>query len=216
MNWLAIETSSPQVSLALGNGATVLREVAETGNASALIERLYRRLEVRLDTIRTCVIGQGPGSYNGLRVGYAFLKGLLCLDPAPVAEVPTPLTLASLCNDQLRLEAARILVLNNARRGEVYAAVVRIERGLPRLEWELVARPAAVLPNLPADLAAIASFDYSAGDLSGFSRFRFLQLFPSAARAGQLACSLTDVPKRNLQELQPRYVRAAVPPAETG
>jgi len=211
MKWLAIETSSEQVSMALGEEASCLHEVSEKGNASSLVEPIYRRLDVDFSEIQQCIIGQGPGSYNGLRVGYAFLKGLLCLNPLPVIEVPTPLNLAVAASRRLSVGEATLLVLNNARREEIYGALVQVQNGIPCLQWEAVAHGTAFPEKLPENPVAVVSYDYQAKELPVFSAFPFLSLFPSAGCAGEIACALNLKPKTRLSDLEPHYIRAPVP-----
>ncbi len=211
--WLSLETSSPRVSMALGKEGRCLREVEEYGNASTLIEPLCRRLAPDFSRITLCVIGQGPGSYNGLRVGYAFLKGLLCTAPIPVLQIPTPLILARMAvpTSERHTPPSEILVLNNARRGEVYGALVEVRGGIPRLLWETVAPEAILRARLPSVPIRVASYDYPANGLPSFSEEPFHHLFPSASAAGILAHDLKGAASSDLACLQPHYVRDAVP-----
>ncbi len=211
MKWFAIETSSHQVSLSFGENETCFREVTEEGNASILIEPLYRRLQVNFDEIQQCVIGKGPGSYNGLRVGYAFLKGLLCLRPVPVIEIPTPLILAAQASESLSVGKNAVLILNNARRGEVYGAIVEIRNKIPQLIWEMVCPFQMLLAKLPQRLDAMISSDYTANDLTELKSYPWFKLFPSSALAGALSARLSLPSKMNLSELEPHYVRPAIP-----
>ncbi|MBI4027196.1 MAG: tRNA (adenosine(37)-N6)-threonylcarbamoyltransferase complex dimerization subunit type 1 TsaB [Verrucomicrobia bacterium] len=215
MHWFAIETSSRQVSMAVGTDATCLRERFAEGDASRLVERLYCELNPNWQQIEQCVIGQGPGSYNGLRVGYAFLKGLLCPTPIPVVEVPSPLLLAAQAAHQFALEDAAVLVLNNARRNELYGAMIRMEGGLPRIEWETVATKEILRTKLPASLNAIVSYDYAPSDLPIFKEFRWLFMQPRAAMAGALACRLNLAANPRLSQIEPRYIRPPVSQAVT-
>ena len=209
--WLAIETSSSQVSLAMGEQSSCLREVSKTGNASQLIEPLFRKLDVDLQGIQRCVIGQGPGSYNGLRVGYAFLKGLLCLEVLPVVQVFTPFVLAAQAMDELKKKDGIVLVLNNARRQEIYAALISARDGIPQKEWERVGSEKTIRAQLPNRLDAVVSYDYSPADLPTLGSERWLTLFPTASMAGKIAHKLDLPSTRNLSELEPLYVREPVP-----
>lgn len=211
MRWLAIEASSPCVSMALGQDDHVLREVSGIGNASVLVEPLFRELTVDLDQIDQCVLGQGPGSYNGLRVGYAFLKGLLCLQPLPVVEIPSPLTMAQLALEKLAVTEATLLVLNNARRNEIYAALVDCQTDAPRLRWQTVCDTVSLSTRLPEKLDAVVGYDdivQSVPALAGRTR---ISILPTAATAGRLAHRLKQPPAPTLSQLTPHYVRAPVP-----
>ncbi len=213
MSWLSIETSSPQVSLALGEGTRCLHEEAQMGNASTLVEPLCRRLKPDFPQLNHCVIGQGPGSYNGLRVGYAFLKGLLAGGTLPVIEISSTLTLAAEASARLGLDRSTILVLNNARRGELYGALVEVADGLPRILWEMVAPEPTLMERLPPRLEASVSSEELPFPLTRLAGPKLL-LFPTAARAGGLARRLNLKAIQNLATLEPHYVRPpVVPPA---
>ena len=211
MRWFAIETSSPCVSLALGQDDLVLREVSRNGNASTLVEPLFRELNVDLDQIDQCVIGQGPGSYNGLRLGYAFLKGLLCLQPLPVVEIPSPLTLAQIALEKLGKPEATLLILNNARRNEIYGALVDGRSGSPHLCWQTVCDEPTLLAKLPEQLDAVVAYDYTAGDFPALAGRTWISICPTATTAGQLAQRLKQPSAADLSQLEPHYVRAPVP-----
>jgi len=207
MSWLAIETSSGCVSLALGEQSRCLREVSQNGNASILMEPLFRKLDADFKKIDRCVISRGPGSYNGLRVGYAFLKGLLCFEPAPVIQVGTPLILAAKAMDELKKKDGSALVLHDARRGEIHAAWIAVREGLPRQEWERVGKENEIRGQFSDGLDAIVSHDFSAADLPGFHAKHWLKLFPSASMAGRIAHRLNLPATSNLSSLEPLYVR---------
>jgi len=61
----------------------------------------------------------GPGSFTGLRVGVATVKGLAFGAAQPVVPVPTLAALAS----RAGRDDACVVALLDARRGEVYAAI---------------------------------------------------------------------------------------------
>jgi tRNA threonylcarbamoyl adenosine modification protein YeaZ len=211
MHWLSIETSSSHVSLAVGEDATCHREIAREGNASVLIEPLYRELQPDFKIIDQCMIGQGPGSYNGLRVGYAFLKGLLCLNPISVCEVPVSLTLALEVARKESFKDAKILVVNNARREELYGALVDIKEGLPTLAWENVTSEKTIAESLTRKLDAVISYEFSREQLPLIEANHWISIYPTA-KGNALAAHKLKLPiKEKLSELEPHYVRVAVP-----
>lgn len=209
-HWFSIETSSSQISLAIGEGEKCWREVKQIGNASMLIEPLCRELDIDFQKIDLCVIGQGPGSYNGLRVGYAFLKGLLCTNPIPVVQLATPFILAKQTAVELSLFNTTILVLNNARRNEIYAALIQVEKGLPKILWQAVASQEDLISRLPSQVDAVVSYDYQQSDLPLLKCCHWIELFPTASIAAQLAQQLALSAQCNLQLLEPCYVRSPV------
>ena len=92
---LAIDTSTARVGLALYDGAQVLGEFSWQGGqhhtqvlAPALIE-LLDRVEVNMDAVTALGVALGPGSFTSLRVGMAFVKGLVLARHLPVVGIPT-------------------------------------------------------------------------------------------------------------------------------
>lgn len=65
------------------------------------------------------VIGTGPGSYTGMRVGLAFARSLAFALKRPLVSVPTHETVA----ENGAYSDGSVAVLADARRGEVYAMV---------------------------------------------------------------------------------------------
>ena len=82
-NILAFETSSPFLSVALKKGTHKIAETLLKGfmshgeNLVPLIRNLLKKKKLLFDDLDYCLIGRGPGSFTGLRVGFATLKGFL-------------------------------------------------------------------------------------------------------------------------------------------
>lgn len=79
-----------------------------------------------VSALSAIVLGSGPGSFTGLRIGYAFAKGL-----AQAANIPI-FTLSSLAAAawKHRHRASNILALDDARRGEFFASAYSLDQGL--------------------------------------------------------------------------------------
>ena len=122
MKLASVDTSTFTESVALIDGDTLMgeRNVRRTyGHASGLHTDLYELLEEagwQLDGLDGFVIGTGPGSFTGLRVGMAAVKGLAYALDKPLYGVPTATALLRGMTDD-----RDALVLIDARRGEVYA-----------------------------------------------------------------------------------------------
>ena len=82
------------------------------------VEDLLRAAGCELAAIEAFALSIGPGSFTGLRVGIATVKGLAFGTPRPVAPVST---LAALAVGAGRADVPVVPMLD-ARRGEVYAA----------------------------------------------------------------------------------------------
>jgi tRNA threonylcarbamoyladenosine biosynthesis protein TsaB len=121
---LALETSGAAPSVALWRGNELLGErrapPGQPGSERLLgaVDRLLRAAGVAVADLEAFAVAAGPGSFTGLRVGIATVKGLAFGSGAPVAAVATLAVLA--------LRAPRtsdpVVAVLDARRGEVYAA----------------------------------------------------------------------------------------------
>jgi tRNA threonylcarbamoyladenosine biosynthesis protein TsaB len=121
---LAVDTSSPQGSVSLLEESGRIQKVRFERSDSHLVELskivsalLSRRdsLEVRVDRV---AVVTGPGSFTGLRVGMAFVKGLYA---AGGVELVTMGSLDLLAH-QASPAGLPIAAMIDARRDEVYAA----------------------------------------------------------------------------------------------
>jgi len=126
---LAVETSCRTPSVALLRGEAVLaEEQAAAGRSGAesllpCIDAVLHRAEVALEAVEAFAISIGPGSFTGLRVGVATLKGLAFETQLPIAPVPTLAVLARAAPDT----GDPVVSLIDARRGEFYAAAHRLK-----------------------------------------------------------------------------------------
>lgn len=89
MNLLAIETSSPTLSVAIKRSGAKLRHATVRGymkhaeNLLPVIDRLLKKEKLKIGNIDAFLISRGPGSFTGLRIGFATLKGFLATHPKP-------------------------------------------------------------------------------------------------------------------------------------
>lgn len=120
---LAIDTTSEFGSLALIEGSEVAAETlihSPEGFGGVLFERLRLLLEQqqwRLDEIHCFAALAGPGSFTGVRIGLAAVKGLAEAQGKPAVGVSNLQALAACGSRALRA------TFIDARRGEVYAAL---------------------------------------------------------------------------------------------
>lgn len=125
--YLAIETSTPTGSVAVGTGAIVLAEVvlsADTKHAEALLPAVdfaLRTAGVDRHELTRIVVGGGPGSFTGLRIAAATAKALAAVLNLPLYAYSGLAALAAGSGIADRVVCA----LFDARRGEVYAASYR-------------------------------------------------------------------------------------------
>ena len=155
---LAIETATAAAGVALLRGDAVVAARALPGDRPAsetLLPTLIALLGesgVALPAIEVFAVSAGPGSFTGLRVGVATVKGLAFGSNAVVVSVPTLAALAR----RAAPAPGPIVALLDARRGEVYAAVYDRDPAEPPCIGPVVLRPDA-LGDLVATFAPDAT-----------------------------------------------------------
>ncbi len=127
---LVVETSTRRGSIALVEGAeeriTALEldpEVPHDRDLLPAIDRLLRSRELAPKALTGLVLGRGPGSFTGLRVGAATVLGLHQALGVPVLGRPS---MEATAIAALR-ETARVAIVLDARRGAFFFA--RYTRG---------------------------------------------------------------------------------------
>jgi tRNA threonylcarbamoyladenosine biosynthesis protein TsaB len=120
---VALETSTRTPSLALRHGDQVHEVLLESERPHAsdlmpAMARLLDELELAPREIEAVLVGTGPGSYTGLRVGIATALGLAHGSDAALFALPS--TEALVWNECAPGEEAGVLL--DARAGELYFA----------------------------------------------------------------------------------------------
>ena len=125
---LHIETATDVCSVAIADsGRPILeRQTAEPrqhiSNLSELIEEVLLVSSIAHRQLAAIAVSRGPGSYTGLRVGYATAKGLCFGLGIPLIEVDTLYSLAWGMKRKLLNDLDVIVPMIDARRNEVYSA----------------------------------------------------------------------------------------------
>jgi tRNA threonylcarbamoyladenosine biosynthesis protein TsaB len=122
---LAIETATPSCSAALRiDGEVVVR--AEVGNnihsqvLLGMIESLLFEAQLSVQALDAVSVGQGPGSFTGLRIGVGVGQGLAFGANCPMIGVSSLDALALQASDLQALGSNSIIAAIDARMGEVY------------------------------------------------------------------------------------------------
>jgi tRNA threonylcarbamoyladenosine biosynthesis protein TsaB len=152
---LSIDTTSGSGSIALTEANVVIEEVAldaPEGFGHVLFGHIQHLLDKNGTTVHQMecfAAASGPGSFTGVRVGLAAVKGLAEATGKRVVAVSNLRALAFFGSAPLR---ATVI---DARRGEVYAAVYnsRLELVMP----EVVVKLDAWFPALPAGCELIST-----------------------------------------------------------
>lgn len=150
---LALDTSTPRVSVAFGRDGVVLGEVNLDGGRrhaeqlAPAIRYLAGELGIELRRLAAVAVGIGPGLFTGLRVGVTTARTMAHALQVPVVGVPSLDLLAY----PLRHTTRAIVAVIDARRGEVFWARYHpVPGGVVRAGEHEVGPPGAVAADLEA------------------------------------------------------------------
>jgi tRNA threonylcarbamoyladenosine biosynthesis protein TsaB len=214
---LVVDTATPAGSVALSRGTTVLGEIAlnvrknHTDRLLLIIQQLLKDADLSLGHLDAFGVVLGPGSFTGLRVGVATIKGLALATDRPVVGVSSLATLAI----QVPLSAFPVCALLDARKSEVYAGMFCWAKDrLQSLGEETVLPPARLLDSLDQELifigdGALVYRDLIVDRLGSRAHFPPWPLhMPRASSAASLALdALRQQQVIPLERLVPAYIR---------
>jgi tRNA threonylcarbamoyl adenosine modification protein YeaZ len=154
---LALDTGSPQVSVALGRDGHLLAERSveidrSSGRLLEMIREVLAEAGAKPADLGGVLALQGPGSFTGLRIGLATALGLHQALGVPATAIPTLRVLASRAD-----EPGTIVAAVDALRGEWSAQAFRGDEPLSGME--LV--HGSALPLLVPGITAITGFGVS-------------------------------------------------------
>jgi len=166
--WLAIETSTDMLSLAIartkGDTSEVWTHTSQGGAKSSQlvlpeIVQLMEEAQIRFTELSAVVFGKGPGSFTGLRTACSVAQGLAFGAGVPVLPIDTLLAVAEEARyqsgqqqqkqtqqqnqlEQLPEEAQRFFVAMDARMDQVYTAAYEWQSA-----WLCVQAPSVNSPD---------------------------------------------------------------------
>ena len=125
--WLAIDTATEIASVAAGrpptaqSGAHVQGTRRHAAEIIRLVDFALSRLNIRPADLEGVVVGDGPGSFTGLRIGWAAAKGLAHEAGLELRCIPS--LMAAAAGAALKLGAEPVAACFDALRGQVYGAL---------------------------------------------------------------------------------------------
>ena len=152
MNFLALDTSSNACSVALRfDGQTSERYAVEPKGHTRLLLPMIREILddagatlARLDAL---ILGNGPGSFIGLRIAASVAQGLAFAAGLKIVPVSSLAAVAAEC--MLTDGAANVAVAQDARMGEVYLGLFSAgSDGVPAAVAKEVLHGSAPIPEL--------------------------------------------------------------------
>ncbi len=193
MTILALDTTSERGSIALRSNGKTVAEVtvyAPQGFAHLLfpaIEKLRNEAKFDLNEVDCFAAASGPGSFTGLRVALAAIKGLAESTRKPVSGVSNLRALSSFGKNASALRAVTL----DARRNQVYAAVYDGDLRL-------------IVPESVGPLQAFLS------QLDPSVEYEYISAAPAALASAVALCAELDGMESKWQdpaELDANYVR---------
>lgn len=131
MRILALETSAKSVSAAVvENGAPLASAWQCTGLTHSrtlmpMVDAMLKNAELSLESIDAVAVAAGPGSFTGLRIGIAAVKGLAWAADKPCIGVST---LEAMAQNLAHLDCVLVCAMD-ARRNQVYNALFEAKGG---------------------------------------------------------------------------------------
>ena len=158
MNVLAVDTALSACSVAIlaGDRTTVRSVPMPRGHAEALMPMLDEALaEAGLEygDIDRFVVTTGPGTFTGVRVGVAAVRGFSLTTGRPAVGVTTLEALAATARLRPECAGQPVLVAMDARRDEVYAQAFSAD-GAPMTE-PMVVSIDTLLGLIPGDIRLV-------------------------------------------------------------
>lgn len=181
MRLLALDTSTPATSVALcdlgspGGSPLEARDDppagARPGHAARLLPlaaEVLQRGGCAWSELDRIVVGRGPGTFTGLRIGIATARGLASSLQVSLVGISTleSLALGGCAGEVPTTRPRPVLAVLDARRGEVFAAAWMSEgKPSPTGLGELVLAPSALSPERLAELVpGLADNPLAVGD----------------------------------------------------
>lgn len=144
---LAIETATPACSVALMAGETLISREQVGSNIHSqvlldMIQEVLKEAGIAVGELHAIAVGQGPGSFTGLRIGVGVAQGLAYGAGCPMIGISSLDALAVQANTM-----GRVIAGIDARMGEIYWCDYQVDRAI-------LNRKTALSLSSPMDLQA--------------------------------------------------------------
>lgn len=188
---LAVDTSTPQIGVALYDGARVLAEhlwvsqARHTVELAPMVENMLRQTGLSVSDLTGLGVAVGPGSFTSLRVGLSFVKGLAMGRGLPLIGIPTLEVVAA----PVALDSRPLACLLPAGRGRLAVAWFHAQE----TGWQAAGSPrVSTAEELSASIEqeSVIAGDLTATERSTLQNNPLIRLIPpafSTRRPGVLA-----------------------------
>ncbi len=214
---LALDSTAEVSTVAVCENEKLLSEITvNTGNTHSqtllpAVEQALKMAELTVNDIDAFACSVGPGSFTGVRIGVATIKGIAYGKNKPCVPVST---LEALSYNLIGYDGI-ISPVMNARRSQVYNAIFKCNNGSL---MRICSDRAISVSELDVELSALADPVYLCGDgygitLDGFKNTKpkyvpVRSIYQSAYSVAQIALKkLENGEKISDRELAPIYLR---------
>ncbi len=131
MIMLSVDSAGKSAAVAVTKDEALIAEGFENNGLThsqtllPLIEKTLNDAGLTIDDIDVFAVTNGPGSFTGLRIGCALVKGMA--GEKPCIAVPT---LAALAHNLPLVTSGYIIPMMDARRAQVYTATFKVQDGV--------------------------------------------------------------------------------------
>lgn len=162
---LGFESSAKSASVALVRDDELIAQYFQRSGLThsrtllPMAQDILKNTETKLDSVDRIAVSHGPGSFTGIRIGVATVKGLCWGSEKPAVGVST---LGAMAYNGLAFgEGALICAAMDARRSQVYNALFEIRDGKPE---RLCPDRAIALSELAGDVKNCGKTIFVVGD----------------------------------------------------
>lgn len=222
MKILAVDSSAKTASVAVVDGETLVSEcfvnagLTHSRTLMPMVDNALTQADMKIGDIDAFCVNAGPGSFTGIRIGVAAVKGLALFEDKPCAGISTLEAAAYNFTD----ENCIVCVSMDARCNQVYTALFRCEDSKV---IRLCKDKAVSIDSLCDELLQFNEKIYLAGDGAEICFNVFKDKLPNAVLAAEnrryqrafgaaLAAANNEELFKNSAELAPVYLR--LPQAE--
>ena len=129
---LGIDTSAKTASVGLAEDNNIIDDIflneglTHSETLLPMIDRILKNNNLKINDIDAFAVNNGPGSFTGIRIGIAVVKGLVMQSNKPCFEVSTLDSIAYNCKNRTGIVVSAM----DARRNQVYNAIYKAENGV--------------------------------------------------------------------------------------
>lgn len=184
MKILAVDSSAKSASVAVTENGRLISEcfvnnaLTHSRTLMPMVDNALTQADMTLADIDAFCVNAGPGSFTGIRIGVAALKGLAAADNKPCAGISTLESIAYNFVDEKCIVCAAM----DARCNQVYTAIFRCNGS----EVSRICEDKAIsIDELGSELSAYDEKIYLAGDGAEICFRAFSEKFENIVLAGE-------------------------------